>query len=99
VLASADDVAIEAGARNVAAWLAPRAIEDYGPAAAAEHLAVALDGRWHRVADAVAEGRISVAAARVVVRALDELPTEVDAELRSVPGCCRRTVARPRGWW
>jgi hypothetical protein len=83
VLAASDDVAAEDGARNVAAWLSPRVRSDYGPAAAAEHLATALEGRWHRVAGAVADGRVTVAAARVLVRALDDLPAEVDAELRA----------------
>ena len=82
VMAASDDVAAEHGARNVASWLAPRTTVDYGPAAAAEHLATALDSRWHRVGAALAEGRVSVAAARVVVRALDELPAEVEPELR-----------------
>jgi hypothetical protein len=40
-----------------------------------------LDGRWRRVGAAVADGRVSVAAARVLVRALDELPAEVEPEL------------------
>ncbi|MET1060809.1 MAG: DUF222 domain-containing protein [Nocardioides sp.] len=82
VMAVSDDVAAEDGARSVAAWLSPRVTGDYGPAAASEHLATALDGRWRRVGAAVADGRVSVAAARVVVRALEELPAEVDAELR-----------------
>ena len=82
VMAAADDVAAEDGARNVAAWLSPRVAGDYGPAAATEHLASALDGRWTRVGAAVADGRVSVPAARVVVRALEELPAEVDADLR-----------------
>ena len=82
VLAASDDVAAQDGARNVAAWLCPRVRSDYGPAAAAEHLAVALEGRWHRVAGAVADGRVTMAAARVLVRALDDLPAEVEAELR-----------------
>ena len=81
VMAASDDVAAEDGARTVAAWLAPRVTSDYGPAAAAEHLATALDGRWQRVGAAVADGRVSVAAARVLVRALDELPAEVEPEL------------------
>ena len=82
VMATADDVAAEDGARSVAAWLAPRVNADHGPGAAAEHLAAALDGRCARVGGALVDGRISVAAARVVVRALDELPSEVEPELR-----------------
>ena len=76
VMAVADDLAADDGARDVAAWLAHETRGD-----GAEHrrdlaLAEALDRRWELVAVALAAGEINVAQAVVIARALDELPRE-----------------------
>lgn len=81
VLAAADDVALDAGARSAGAWLAHRTLVDIGPALAAERLAAALDGRWVQVAEALADGRVNEPQATVIVRALEELPADLDPEL------------------
>src|SRR5688500_12216055 len=46
VLANAEDVAVETGARSAAAWLAHRTRTDVGPTLAAARLAEAVEGRW-----------------------------------------------------
>ena len=81
VLASADDVALNDGARSAAAWLAHRARTSYGAAAAAAGLAEALEDRWQQLGAAVWAGQVNVEQARVIVRALDELPSDLDAEV------------------
>jgi hypothetical protein len=42
---------------------------------------VALDGRWQQLGAAVSAGQVNVEQARVIVRALDELPSDLDPEL------------------
>jgi hypothetical protein len=48
---------------------------------AAGRLAEALDGRWARVRDGVCEGAVATAQASVIVRALEELPHDLDPEV------------------
>jgi hypothetical protein len=81
VLAAAEDVAAEHGARSAPAWLAHRTHADYGPAARQGRLAHALDARWHQLDDALVEGRVSAAQAEAIAHALDALPADVDASL------------------
>jgi hypothetical protein len=81
VMAAAGDVAEETGARDVAAWLAHHTLAEPDAARADDRLAQSLDRQRHRVADALAEGRCSLAQARVIVRALDELPDRVGREV------------------
>jgi hypothetical protein len=81
VLATADDVALDAGARSVEAWLAHETHADVGPTLAAGHLADALETRWRLAGEALGQGRINQAQARVIARAMDELPSDLDAEL------------------
>ncbi len=88
VLVAAGDVAEETGARSAAAWLAHQTRTDVGPHLAAARLAEALDGRWRRVRDGLADGRVNLAQARVIVRALDELPADLDPD----------TVGRAEGY-
>lgn len=83
VLAGADDVALDHGARSAAAWLAHATRADLGPSLRAGRLADALEGRWPQVRDALAEGRVSVAQSEVIVAALDELPSDLDPGLRA----------------
>ena len=50
VRASADDVAVDEGARDMTAWVAHHARQDRGLARREQRLAEALDQRWHLVA-------------------------------------------------
>ena len=81
VLANADDVALDAGARSAGAWLAHETRADVGPTLAAGRLAASLETRWLRLGEALAEGSVNEAQARVIARALDELPDDLDVEL------------------
>ncbi|HET8561073.1 MAG TPA: DUF222 domain-containing protein [Marmoricola sp.] len=82
VVAVADDVADRDGARSVAAWLAHQVRGDRRALAGEQALATALDTRWGQVAAALGEGRVNLAQARVISRALDDLPeTQVPAEV------------------
>ena len=81
VLAGSDDVALDHGARSAAAWLARETRTDIGPALGAGRLAEALDARWVQVRDGLCEGRVTEAQATVIVKALDELPSDLDPEL------------------
>lgn len=80
VLAAADDVAEETGARDVAAWYAHHTLTEPAVARADARLARSLDGDHARVAEAVYAGRCSTAQARVIVRCLDDLPDRVGSE-------------------
>ena len=82
VLAMADDVALDHGARSASAWLAHETRSDIGPALATGRLAEALEGRWSQVRDGLCEGRVSQAQASVIVRALDELPSDLAPGIR-----------------
>lgn len=80
VLAVADDVADGAAARDAAAWLAAQTRVRSEDARADLDLAVALDRRWVRLADALRQGHATTAQARVISRALDQLPEELTPE-------------------
>jgi hypothetical protein len=75
VMAAAEDVAESEGARDVAAWFSHHTLTEADAARADGRLAAALDRDRPRVAAALAGGRCSVAQARVIVRALEELPS------------------------
>jgi hypothetical protein len=81
VLAAAEDVAVEDGARDPAAWLAHHVRGDRGQARRDLRLARALDTRWHAVARALREADASRAQAEVIVAALEALPDDLDPEL------------------
>ncbi|WP_240617298.1 HNH endonuclease signature motif containing protein [Nocardioides speluncae] len=81
IMAAADDVAADAGARDVAAWLAHESRDAPAACRADQHLAVGLDTQWVRLGTAVAEGSVNLAQARVIARALDELPGDLDPDL------------------
>jgi hypothetical protein len=81
VLATADDVAAEHGARSPASWLAHRTRADRGPTAKLGQLADALESRWHLVAEALVEGRLSVPQAHAIVDGLEALPAEVPRQV------------------
>ncbi len=83
VMAAADDVAAETGARSVADWLAHRTHSDYGPLARRARLADAVDQRWPLLGRAILDGAVSVAQAHVIAEALDALPAIVDPAVRA----------------
>lgn len=80
ILAGGEDVAAAHGARDVAAWLAHATQADTRAARADLHLARALE---HRpvVAAGMRVGTVSAAQARVIVEAVDELPSELGPSL------------------
>ena len=81
-LAAAGDVADEHGTRSAGAWLAHEARQDPSVGRAAQQLAEGLDQRWPVVTEAYAAGDVSTAQARVIGRALDDLPADLDPGLR-----------------
>ncbi len=87
VLASADDVALDCGARSAEAWLAHHTRSDVGSALSDGRLAESLESRWQLVRDGLADGSVNAAQARVITRALDELPADLD------PGVHRQAEA------
>src|SRR4051794_4862356 len=79
VLAGADrnDVADRTGASSTAAWLAHETRQDRPAAHADLRLALALDGGFTATRDALAGGRVDLAQARVIVRAVQQVPESV----------------------
>jgi len=77
VAAVAGDVADDAGARDVASWLAATTPLDPAQARAEVRLAEALEERYAEVADRLARGEVSTAQASVVCRVLDAVPDDV----------------------
>jgi hypothetical protein len=81
LLATADDVAAQAGARDPGVWLAHQTRSDRREQQRDHRLATALADRWHQVATGLATGSVNLAQARVIVHALDALPDHVDPEV------------------
>ncbi|MER6939716.1 DUF222 domain-containing protein, partial [Nocardioides sp. NPDC000441] len=82
VLATADDVAAESAARDVAAWLHHHTHQRPETLRADLRLAEALDRSYGLVAAAMRTGACNPAQAHVIVNALDDLPTDLDPEIR-----------------
>jgi Domain of unknown function (DUF222) len=82
VLATADDVALDSGARSAGAWLAHHTHTDVGPAISDGRLAESMQTRWRLVRRALTDGSVHLAQARVIVRALDDLPADLDPDVR-----------------
>ncbi len=80
VLAAADDIAVETGARSTAHWLADATRDNPGAVRRLSALAEALDERWTQVGTALADGVVNVAQARVIAEALDALPAGLEPE-------------------
>ena len=74
LLANAEDVAADTGARSVAAWAELAMRVDRGETARATRMGEALDRRWPLLAAAFLDGRATEAQVTVLVRALDALP-------------------------
>ena len=83
VMANADDVAVDTGARSVAAWLEHAIRAGSAESARALRLGEALDRRWHVLASAFADGRVNEAQADVIARCLDELPDRLGPDLKA----------------
>ncbi len=83
VLAAASDVADEDAARSPGVWLGLHARVDRPEAARLQRLAEALDERYAAVAAGLLSGALSRAQAEVIVAALDDLPSDVEAEVRA----------------
>ena len=81
LMAVADEVAEEAGDRDVAAWCQRTVRVDRGPARRDLTLARSLAHRWTVLAGAHSAGEVSTAQADVIARALDDLPTETPADM------------------
>ena len=93
VIAEAGDLAESAAAHTVAEWLTVHTRALHEEARADHRLAVALDRRYAALARGLREGEVSEAQARVIARALDDLPDEVPADLvalaeRTLAGHC-----------
>ncbi|MFJ2754340.1 DUF222 domain-containing protein [Nocardioides sp. NPDC087217] len=83
VLATADDVAAESAARDVAAWLHHHTHQRPEALRADLRLAQALDRSYGLVAAAMRAGDCNPAQARVIVDALDDLPADLDPEIKT----------------
>jgi len=100
VMASAEDVAVDTGARSVAAWLEHALRMGYAESARAVRLGQALDRRWHVLAASFAAGRVNEAQADVIVRCLDELPDRLGPDLMEKAEAYlveQATIFGPRG--
>ncbi|MFD7076301.1 DUF222 domain-containing protein [Nocardioides sp. NPDC059952] len=82
VLAVADDVAAESAARDVAAWLHHHTHQRPETLRADLRLAEALDRSYTLVAEAMRRGDCNPAQAQVIVAALDDLPRDLDPEIK-----------------
>lgn len=79
IIAGAADVAEADGMRDVASWVAHHTLTPVEHARADAWLAGRLDTTYGGVADALASGDVTLGQARVVVDALDDLPTDLPA--------------------
>ncbi|WP_344304443.1 DUF222 domain-containing protein, partial [Nocardioides bigeumensis] len=82
VVAASEDVAAEHADKRVADWVARETRCDKRAAHAQQSLAEALDARWARIGGGVTSGRVHLDQARVIVRALDQLPPQIGPEVR-----------------
>lgn len=80
VLAVADEVGTESGARDAAAWASAATRTDPLTARADLQLAKSLDTR-ELVAGGMRDGRVNAAQARVITAGLDDLPGHVGSEV------------------
>jgi hypothetical protein len=82
VLAVSGDVAEEWGARSAASVLVVETRTSRREAMRDERIGAALRERWTQVAEGVALGGVTWEQAEVLVHVLDELPDDLDPELR-----------------
>jgi hypothetical protein len=81
VLAVAEDIAVETGARSTAAWLAEETRDAHGSVRRHVALGSALDQRWTQTAEAFAAGQVNLAQTRAITEALDALPKDLGDDL------------------
>lgn len=81
LMAAADDVADDTGARSIADWLARRNHHRGSDMRADLRLAHALDTHHPILSAALRAGEVNVAQARVITRAIDDLPSDTPREL------------------
>lgn len=81
ILADASDLAEQTASHDAAEWLAVQTRIRHEDARADLTLARALDRRWNNLARALRDGEATVVQARIVARALDDLPQEIPAEV------------------
>ena len=82
VLAAAGDVADKHGTRSAGAWLAHEARQDGPVGRRLQRMADGLEQRWLQMAEAYATGDVSTAQVQVIGKALDDLPADLDDDLR-----------------
>lgn len=82
VMVEADDVAAEAGDRDVAGWLHRTTHTSTTLARRLQHLARELHHDYRHLADALRSGCVTTEQAEVIRRALGDLPDTVDAPTR-----------------
>ncbi|WP_372733661.1 DUF222 domain-containing protein [Nocardioides sp.] len=82
VLASAQDVAVEHGQRDVAAWLAHAARVDRGGARRDLRLAQTLESEQPVLRTGLREGTVNLEQARVIASAVRSLPDHVEPAVR-----------------
>jgi hypothetical protein len=78
VVAHADDVALDAGARSPAAWLAHQTRTNSGTTHRQARLGDALETRWPQLAQAVWAGDVNLEQAHAIATALGDLPDGLD---------------------
>ena len=83
VLAVADDIAEETGARSAATWLADETRDAHGRIRVDAHLAGLLEQRWHVLGEEFARGRVNLAQVRAISDALVALPKGLGEDLVS----------------
>jgi len=86
ILATADDVALETGARDAGAWLAARTGQRPETGKAQVQLAQALDRRWVHLAAGMRTGAVNPAQATVIARMLARLVDQVAPKVDLDPG-------------
>ena len=81
LLNSCDDLAMDEGARSVSDWFAHHTRSDRQPVVRDAALAEALEERYPLLSESVHTGAVAVEQARVIARALDDLPVDLDPEV------------------
>lgn len=90
LLAASSDVAADAGARSAGVWLAAESRTGAPSGVRDQRLAEAMT-RWPELLAALRDGVVNPAQAAVIVRALEALPSGLDAELAAK--ACAQLVA------
>lgn len=92
IMASGGDLTEDGAHRTVADFLSDQARADRAPLVTMERLGQALDDRWPVIAMAVAEGRVAIPKAQVLVKALDALRGEDQVTVEIIASAERHLV-------